>query len=43
MKEKKSVGYIIGQILGIALVACLAICVGGVAVSLTTKFLLWLF
>lgn len=43
MKEKKSAGYIIGQILGITLVACLAICLGGVAVALTTKFLMWLF
>ena len=43
MKEKKSIGYYIGYGLGIALVACLAICIGGVALSLTARFLLWLF
>lgn len=43
MNDKKSVGYIIGQILGGVLVACVAACIGGVAIALTSKFIMWLF
>jgi hypothetical protein len=43
MKDTKSMGYIIGQALGVILLACLAACLGGSAIALTLKFLLWIF
>jgi len=41
--KNKVVGYYIGTVLSTILLACIAVCIGGTAIALTTKLLLWLF
>lgn len=43
MKDDKSIGYVAGRLLGIILAACLTTCIGGLAIALTIKFLLFIF
>jgi hypothetical protein len=41
--KKKSFGYFIGQVTGGIIVACGAVCIGGLAIALTVKLIMLLF
>lgn len=41
--KKKTIGYTVGQFVGTVLVGCVGVCLSGVAVGLTIKFLMWIF
>ena len=42
-KNKKTFGYLVGQFVGTVLVGCLGVCISGIAIGLTLKFLTWIF
>lgn len=42
-KNNKSFGYIVGQILGAVFVSCVGLCLAGILIALTLKFLLFIF
>lgn len=37
--NKKTIGYLIGQFVGTVLIGCVGVCISGVAISMTIKFL----
>lgn len=41
--NSKKIGYFIGQALGVIVLACLAVCLGGIALALTVKLIGWIF
>lgn len=43
MNDNKKFTYIMGQALGTILATCVAICLGGIVVALTVKFLTLIF
>ena len=43
MKDSKQIAHIIGQVLAIVVIACIAVCLCGLAVGLTLKFLSLIF
>lgn len=43
MNQKNKFGYIVGQITAAILLSCTALCLSGIAVALTIKFLTWIF
>lgn len=43
MKDGKKITHVVGEILGTTLAICIATCLGGIAVALTAKFLMFIF
>lgn len=43
MKDNKKIAYIAGQVAALTVISCLAACICGAVVSLTLKFLAWIF
>lgn len=41
--KNKKFSYTVGQFVGTVLVGCIGVCLSGVAVGLTIKFLMWIF
>lgn len=42
-KNNKTFAYIVGQVLGAIFVTCIGLCLGGILLALTIKFLLLIF
>lgn len=43
MKDGKKITHIVGEMLGTTLALCVAACLGGIAIALTAKFLMFIF
>lgn len=41
--KNKKFGYLVGQFVGAVLIGCVGVCLSGVAVGLTIKFLMLIF
>ena len=41
--NKKKFAYLVGQFVGGVLVTCIGVCLSGIAIGLTLRFLMWIF